>query len=136
MTKRAGFTLIEVMVAVMIVSVVVGALLEMRGNISHKIFGLEKITQVSQYDTLLLGENDYGKEKSNISMKALVEDFELESDLRRKLSAMKLHISYEVLGKIDTSEFDDTSSLIFEIGKSHIVSDTSYSSSFVRIGIE
>ena len=120
------------MVAVMIVSVVIAALLEMRGNISHKIFGLEKITQVSQYDTFLLGQNKYGLEKSNTNMKTLAENFELESDLRRKLSAIKLHIKYEKIKVIDTSEYADGASLIFEIGKTKLSSDT-YSSSLVRI---
>jgi prepilin-type N-terminal cleavage/methylation domain-containing protein len=135
MTKRAGFTLIEVMVAVMIISVVIGAILEMRGNISHKIFALEKITQVSQYDTLLLQQKEYAREKSNISAKTLVEDFELERDLRRELSGIKLHIDYLQLKTIDTSKFDESSTLVFEIGKTDVKSDN-YSSSIVRIGIQ
>jgi len=132
MANRKGFTLIEVMIAVMIVSVVIAALLEMRGNLSQKIFGLNKIIKVSQYDTFLLSTKDYGFEKSNISMKILAEDFELESDLRRKLNAVKLHISYDKIKTIDTSEYDNGSTLVFEIGKTKISSAT-YSSSLVRI---
>jgi len=135
MTKRKAFTLIEVMVAVMIVSVVIAALLEMRGNLSHKIFSIDKILQVSQYDTFLLSQNKYGFEKSSTNLKTLSEDFDLESDLRRKLSAVKLHLEYKTSSIVDTSEYDTGSTLIFEIGKTKVKSDT-YSSAITRIRLQ
>ena len=135
MTKREAFTLIEVMVAVMIVSVVVAALLEMRGNLSHKIFSINKTLQVSQYDTFLLLQNKYGFQRSSTNMKTLSEDFELETDLRRKLSALKLHIDYDTLNVIDTSELNEGATLIFEVGKTKIKS-TEYSSAMTRVRIQ
>jgi prepilin-type N-terminal cleavage/methylation domain-containing protein len=137
--NRVAFTLIEVMVAVMIVSVVIAALLQMRGNTSHKFSKIKELIQTNQYSTFLLSQGDkYGFEDSRINMNLLVEDFDLESDLRRKLKAMKIEVKYEELETIDTSEFEepsdedvvndeeqqkDTTGIVFEVGKTKIVSD-------------
>lgn len=145
--SRTAFTLIEVMVAVMIVSVVIAALLEMRGALAHKYLSLKEMAQINQYNTFLIGhDSKYGFDKSNTNMKTLVDDFELESDLRRKLSALKITLDYEELNTIDTSEFQEkseeedsesleSSGLIFEIGKS-ILSGEDFSSSMIRVRIQ
>jgi len=137
---RKAFTLIEVITAVMIVSVVIAALLQMRGNTSHKFSQIQKMIYTNQYSSFLLSLGDrYGFERSRIDMNQLVDDFDLESDLRRKLKAMKVEIEYEVLESIDTSEYEDiptqsettdeeevqkdTTGIIFEIGKTKLLSD-------------
>lgn len=103
---RPAFTLIEVMVAVMIVSVVIAALLQMQGNASHKFLQLKEMISTSQYSSFLLSSADkYGFERSSTDMKTLLDDFELESDLRQKLSAIKVKIDYEELEIIDTNKF-------------------------------
>ena len=126
MPKRKAFTLMEVMVAVIIVSVVIAALLQMQGNTSHKLFGIKEMIKTNQYNSFLLALSDkYGFESSKINMKRLVEEFELESDLRRRLKGMKVELDYEELTTIDTSELDESSdtnqtsntALVFEIGK-------------------
>jgi prepilin-type N-terminal cleavage/methylation domain-containing protein len=129
LTRRSAFTLIEVMVAVMIVSVVIAALLQMQGNASNKFFQIKKIMQSSQYGSFLLSVSEkHGFEDSSSDIKTLLDDFELESDLRRKLKAMKIDIEYEelqiidtneILGKNDQNEQESTagSGVIFEIGK-------------------
>lgn len=149
---RAAFTLIEVMVAVMIVSLVIGALLQMRGGVTNKYFTLSKMLQTNQYNSFLLStDNKYGFEESNLDMKRLVDDFELESDLRRSLSAMKVKIDYEELESIDTSSFmlDDEnrteeapsqegnspSGVIFEIGKTVLKTET-FTSSLIRVRLQ
>ncbi len=116
----------EVMVAVVIVSVVIAALLQMQGNTNHKLFNIKEMMKTNQYNSFLLSLSDkYGFESSKMDMKRLVDEFELESDLRRRLKGMKLELDYEELTTIDTSELDASSdlnetsntSLIFEIGK-------------------
>lgn len=139
--KRSAFTLIEVMVAVMIVSIVIAALLQMRGDASNKFFNIKKMLDTTQYNSFLLANDDkYGFERSNLDMKRLVDDFQVESDLRRKLSNMKVKIDYEQLQVIDTSEFDSdeqnsSTGIIFEIGKS-ILKVGAESSSLIRIRIQ
>jgi len=141
MLRHKAFTLIEVMVAVMIVSVVIAALWQMRGDTSNKFFNIQKMINTNQYDSFLLyTDNKYGFESSNIDMKRLADDFRVQSDLRRKLSSMKVKIKYEKLQVIDTSEFNSdeqnaTTGIIFEIGKTDLVAKE-FSSSLIRIRVQ
>ena len=143
---RSAFTLIEVMVAVMIVSVVIAALLQMRGNTTHKFFGIKEMMKTNQYNSFLLSHGEkYGFEKSRIDMYGLVDNFDLESDLRRKLKAIKVELDYEELSVIDTSEYEDntdddaeitgSSGIIFEIGKTMLKTEE-FSGSLIRIKIQ
>lgn len=111
----------------MIVSVVIAALLQMRGETAHKFLGIKKMLQTNQYNSLLIAQNSkYGFEKSNMDMNRLVEDFDLESNLRRKLKSIKVELGYEELKTVDTSEFEESdqgssgSGLVFEIGDTSI----------------
>jgi len=141
MPKRQAFTLLEVMVAVMIVSVVIAALLQMRGNTSNQFMQIKKMAHTNQYNSFLLSlDGKYGFEKSNIDMKRLVEDFDLESDLRRKLSSIKVKLDYEALSVIDTNEFDnqdnsENSGIIFEIGKTVLKSED-FATQLLRIRLQ
>ena len=152
---RRGFTLIEVMVAVMIVSVVIAALLQMQGDTTHKFFGIKKMMKTNQYNSFLLSHGDkYGFEKSSMDMSRLVEDFDLESDLRRRLKDIKVELDYEELETIDMSEYEDSgedeensdldneggenmnpSSIVFEIGKT-ILKTEKFTTSLIRIKIQ
>lgn len=148
--SKSAFTLIEVMVAVMIVSVVIAALIQMRGDTSNKFIGIKKMMQTNQYNSFLLSQSDkYGFEESNIDLYRLVDDFDLESDLRRRLKSIKLKVDYEELDTIDTAEFDDsakpsedgeevqtdTTGIVFEIGKSILKADN-FSTSLMRVRIQ
>jgi len=141
MHKREAFTLIEVMVAVMIVSVVIAALLQMRGDTANKFFNIKKMLYTTQYNSFLLAnDGKYGFERSKLDMKRLVDDFKVESDLRRKLSALKVELEYEKLQTIDTSKFNSdeqnsSTGIIFEIGKS-ILKVGNESSSLIRIRVQ
>ena len=122
MNRRAksAFTLIEVMVAVMIISVVIAALLRMFANNTHIFSQLTKQAKINQYASLFISNRDYGLESENIHLDDLVRDFNLESDLVKKLRATKVKIFYQKLEQIDLSESDNgesNSSMIFEIGK-------------------
>jgi len=142
---RKAFTLIEVMVAVMIVSVVIAALLQMQGNTNHKLLQLKKSIKDNQYNSFLISEaNRYGFDSSNINLYRLVEKFDLESDLRRHLKATKIKVSYEILDVLDSNDFDDESDdeeensgngIILEIGKTDLKSDK-FALSLLRVKLQ
>lgn len=140
---RSGFTLIEVMVAVMIVSVVIAALLQMQGDASNKFLEIKKMVGNAQYNSFLLENSEnYSFEKSSTDMNTLLEEFDLESDLRRRLKSIKVKLDYEELNVMDTSEIQEseeevisTSSVIFEIGKTKLQTEE-FSSDLVRIRIQ
>ncbi|MFT7860870.1 MAG: prepilin-type N-terminal cleavage/methylation domain-containing protein [Sulfurimonas sp.] len=131
MRSRGAFTLLEVMVAVLIVSVVIAAIYEVKGNANNKLFWLQKTTKETQYNTFLLGSAEkYGFEKSNISLNELVGEFDLESELRRKLKKIKVKIDYDELDAIETPVGS-----VFEIGKTSIESKN-FSASILRVKIQ
>ncbi len=148
--NNSAFTLIEVMVAVMIVSVVIAALLQMRGNTSYKFLEIKKMMQKNQYNSFLLSLSDkYGFEKSSIDLNKLVYEFNIERELRRKLKSIKVKVDYKELDTIDTAEFDDTekesddgqevqedtTGIVFEIGQSILKTDT-FSTNLIRVRIQ
>jgi len=146
MPKRRAFTLIEVMVAVMIVSVVIAALLQMQGSTTTKLFGIKEMMQTNQYNSFLLSlGSKYGFEKSHMDMNRFVEDFDLESDLRRRLKAMKVELDYKEIKSIDTSEFEESTDdakeqststgTVFEIGKTILKTDD-FTSQLMRVRIQ
>ncbi len=143
-TYRSAFTLIEVMVAVMIVSIVIAALLQMRGDSSNKLFQLKQMIQTNQYNSFLLSNSEkYAFEDSKIDMLRLVEEFDLESDLRRKLKAMKTEIVYEELEVIDTNELEESedeeitasTGIIFEIGRTRLKTGE-FSGDVIRVRLQ
>ena len=149
MTKKA-FTLIEVMVSVMIISVVIMALLKMNANNVHIFSQVKNQIKPNQYISLLDGTK-YGFINEDITLDKLVSNFDLDDDLRRKLKNTKVNIVYQELQKIDTSEFDDSnatqdnspeftdekksSGTIYEIGKT-ILKTSKSSSALLRIRIK
>lgn len=111
-SKRGAFTLLEVMVAVMIVSVVIVALLEMQGNSGHIFSVLGQKKKVNSYISLL-SNSTYGYEKSRISLDELVSEFEIEDTLRRELQKHYVILSYKTSAPTQGAAF-----LPFEIGES------------------
>ncbi len=129
MSRRAAFTLIEMMIAVMIISVVVAALLELQTN-NTKIFErIAKKEHLQHYTSLLLGSK-YGFEKESLTLDRLIERFDVDDDLRRELKKIKLKIGYDTLETIDLSQMgdevldeqmqegDSASSMSLEVGRS------------------
>jgi prepilin-type N-terminal cleavage/methylation domain-containing protein len=130
---RRGFTLIEVMVAVMIISVVILGLLQLFANNTHIFFGLEKKVQNNQYLSAFLASQKYGFEDKKTTMYELLSDFDMNDDLRRQLKEQKVEVLYQELEVIDLSEFqadkedvnpdaqvakETNSGMVFEMGKS------------------
>jgi hypothetical protein len=104
----------EVMVAVMIVSVVIAALLKLRGDTSHLFMQMQKSQKESSIATFLLWNRDYGLDKSSTNLYSLVENFDIDDALRRELKNVKVEIKYQ---RVKTIEMD---MLIFEIGKTEL----------------
>ena len=140
---RKGFTLIEVMVAVMIISVVIMALLQMYANSNHIFSVFKEKTKTNQYSSFFISNQAYGLENKSIHMDELVSDFKVEDDLRRNLKDMKAEVLYQVVGQIDMSESDDateegsdtSSNMILELGKTILKVDNS-SNALLRIRIQ
>ena len=146
MCKRAkrAFTLIEVMVAVMIISVVILALLQMFANNTHIFSQLTKQAKINQYASLFLANPDYGFETKSVSLNELVSDFKVNDALNSELKKSKVEIVYQKIKQIDMSEYDDKnrekekeklepskenqtvhSNMVFEIGKTVLKTDKS-----------
>ena len=127
LNSKKAFTLIEVMVAVMIISVVIMALLQMNGNTAHLFSKFNSQLKINQYASLFIANKNYGFEKEDIKLDDLLIDFDVDDKLRRELKNIKVELIYEVLDNIDLSESEDaTSSLIFETGKTILkVNDSS-----------
>ena len=144
MSKRAGFTLIEVMVAVMIISVVITALLELQSNTTKSFLHLRKVQKNLQYASLLQGTK-YGYENDSLTLERLVARFDLDDELRRELKNIKANILYQKLDTVDTSELEDAdeankrrdaqqATFILEIGRT-VLQLPNGSTSLVRIRI-
>lgn len=108
MSRREAFTLIEVMIAVMIISVVITALLQLQSNNTKSFMHLQKMQQNLQYLSLLQG-GKYGYENDTLTLDRMVERFDLDDDLRRKLKNIHAEIIYQKLDTIDMKEFSDFS---------------------------
>jgi prepilin-type N-terminal cleavage/methylation domain-containing protein len=129
--KRKAFTLLEVMVAVLIVSVVIAAMFKVKGDANTKLFWLQSTINETQYNTFLLGNSDkYGFDKSSISLNELINEFDLESDLRRKLKAIKVSINYDKKDDIDIP-----TGSVLELGKTKLESKN-FSTSILRVKIQ
>ncbi len=108
----SGFTLIEVLVAVMIISVVIGALIQLFATNNYTFTSVhQKILQTNK-TTLLLGNEIYGYENKKVDLAELVKDFNIDDDLRRLLKKNKAEIIYTEVTSID---FGDAAEAIAEV---------------------
>jgi hypothetical protein len=122
------------MIAVMIISVVIAAILQMRGNSNFMYEQIDQNAKMNQYLSFFLSNPDFGFERKSTSVKNLCDEFELDSELRREFSSIKLNIDYKQLDVLDTSEFDENSQLVIETGRS-IIGTKESSASLLRIRI-
>lgn len=119
------------MVAVMIISVVILALLEMFANNTHIFSQLTKQAKINQYASLFLANPDYGFETKSVSLDDLVSDFKVNDALSSELKNSKVEIVYQKVKQIDMSEYQEkeketvNSNMIFEIGKTVLKTDNS-----------
>jgi len=152
---REGFTLIEVMVSVMIISTVIMALLTMSGNNTHIFSSFKRQAKVNQYASFFISNKEYGFENDSLDLDDLVSEFDVEDELRKELKELKVEVIYQIVDEIDMSDFEEsedeeeeeeivyedekpkevTSSLIIEIGRTTLkVKDSSVS--LLRIKVQ
>ena len=146
---RKAFTLIEVMVAVLIISVVIMALFEMQGNNSHFFSKFYKKIQVNQMVSFFISNKKNGFEKEDIYLDDLLSEFKLENELRRKLKEVKVELDYEELVQLgmnedgeesedvfsDENEEETESEVSLEVGKTIIKLDDT-TASIVRLRLQ
>ena len=136
--KRRAFTLIEVMIAVMIISVVILALLRMYSNDTYLFASYKKESHVNDYASFLVENSDYGLENKNIYLYDLVSEFDMEDNLRRKLKAQKAEVIYKVVKNIDLSDDTNTTApqMSLEIGQSVLRLDKGTSAALLRLQLQ
>ena len=142
--SKEAFTLIEVMVAVVIVSVVIVAMIQMYANNTHIFISLQKQSKTNQYSSFFIGNEEYGFEDKTISLDDLVRDYDLHNDLRRKLKEIKAELLYTEVETIDLSESspgededlndESSSTMVLEVGRSVLKTENA-SSSLLRFKI-
>lgn len=93
--KKDAFSLIEVMIAVVIISVVIMSLLQLQGNNMHLFSSFAKKEMLNQYGSFFIANEDYGYEKKSISLDELVSEFKIEDELRMELKKIKADIAYQ-----------------------------------------
>ncbi len=148
---KAAFTLIEVMIAVVIISTVIMALITMNGNNKYTFSLYKDKTKINQYASFFIANPDYGFEDKRLHLDDLLSEFDVETDLRRNLKNIKVELKYQEMERIDMSEFDEdeqqeqddadnqeakgvNSQLIIEIGKTTLNIDGT-SISLLRIQV-
>ena len=147
-----GFTLIEVLVAVMIIAVVIGALIQLFATNSYTFSSVHQKILHTNTTSLLLGNNIYGYEDKKVGLAELVKDFDIDDDLRRRLKKEKVQILYtevtsidfgdaaEALAEAKEGEYNDEAAIsettevanILEVGRTTLKTGEQ-SSSFLRI---
>ena len=143
---RKAFTLIEVMIAVVIISIVIMALIQMFANNTHIFSSLKSKSKINSYVSLFIANDDYGLRDKELDLYDLVSDFKLESELRQELRDTKVEVVYKELDSIDMREYEEDSNLdeesqtqvnsglVFEIGRSTLkIKDSS--ASLLRINL-
>jgi len=138
--SKKAFTLIEVMVAVMIISVVIIALLEMYANNTHIFKSLKKQTSVNQYASFFISNENYGFKKDELYIYNMLNNFDFKTDLRQDLKQMKAKIIYQKIDvikydSVDSNNLEQDSSIAFEIGKTVLKLDKE-SVAFIRFKIQ
>ena len=123
---RAAFTLIEVMLSVLIITLVIAALYSMRANSSFLMQQTTQKNHIQNTQSFLLGNYDYGFTKESITLDKLLEGFALEDTLRRRVKNEKLFIDYMPTDSIDSNATN------LELGKSILKNDVA-STSFLRL---
>lgn len=111
---RKGFTLIEVMVSVVIISVVIGALLQIFSNNTHFFSQFKSKIDLAWRSSLLLYQDEIGgfKEKKDdeieedIFLDELVKKFNIDDDLRRELKKIEADVTYKAVSIIETDEME------------------------------
>jgi len=94
----------EVMIAVMVISIVIGVLLQLFSNNTTLFSSMRGHSELCMRSSLLIGNNSYGYENEKVSLAELVQEFDIDDALRRKLEKYKAEITYTQVKTLDTEE--------------------------------
>lgn len=105
---RKGFTLLEVMISVMIISLVIGVLLQLYSNNTRLFSSMRGHSELCMRSSLLIGNDAYGYENKTVNLAELVRDFKINDDLRQKLKKYKAKITYNQVKELsqETQKID------------------------------
>ncbi len=98
------------MVAVVIVSVVIGATISLRGDASNRLVHIKQNEKSLQYATFLPWSKENGVDASKTNLYRLSEGIDIDDTLRKELKAIAIEIKYE---KVHSYDMGDA---LFEIG--------------------
>lgn len=132
--SSGGFTLIEVMVAVMIISVVIASLLQLFSNNTTLFNTVQKQVGSAMQSTLLLGNREVGFEKDSVMLDELVKAFDIDDALRRRLKSQKALITYTEVRTMDLSGMEDVSSEQVEEPEEEIIYEEGEITQALEIG--
>lgn len=148
--NKEGFTLIEIMVSVLIISTVVMAMLQLFSNNTHFFQHMDGKSSLTLESTLLIGAKDFGFEKKETTLYDLIDGFEVDNEVRKALKEKKVSLNYVEVTRLDGDDLeanaealaeDDenvdgaSSGTSLEIGKS-IISTGKQKSAFLRIKLQ
>lgn len=101
---RRGFTLIEVMIAVMVISIVIGVLLQLFSNNTRLFSSMRGHSELCMRSSLLIGNSDYGYKNEKVSLAELVRNFDINDELRQKLKQYEAKVTYTQVKELDKEE--------------------------------
>ena len=116
MGLRRGFTLIEIMVSVVIISTVVMTILQLFSNNTRFFLHLDGSTSLISQASLLIGAKEYGFESKKVTLYDLVEDFDVDDDVRRALKSHVLALDYIEVMRLDGDDLSDSAQALSEDG--------------------
>ena len=94
----------------MIVSVVVGAIISLRGNASNLLMHIKKDEKNLQFASFLPWSKESGLDSARTNLYRLSESVDMDDELRRKLKTLAIEIKYT---KIRSYDMEDA---VYEVG--------------------
>ena len=117
------------MVAVMIVSFVIGAIITLQGNTSNLLMHIKKDEENVQYASFLPWSKESGLESARTNLYRLSGNVDMDDDLRRKLKAIGVAIKYKKVRRYDMEY------TTFEVGTTTL-KNKEFQISFERITLQ
>ena len=136
--NKKGFTLIEVMVAVILISIVIMSLFELKSNYTF-LFQKTRDNAKNFWLATFINSSDFGFKNDKTTLDKLSLNFDMDDDLRRFLKNKKLDIIYQEVKSIDLSKIDNnqsqSSNMKLRIGKT-ILKQNNQKTAFYRVDIK
>lgn len=102
--SRSAFTLIEVMVAAILISVVGLALMQMHHKSAQMSHNMQMKFQYSDWVLMCVFESDIEETRKRVSFETLMKPFNIDDDSIRKSLDKKAEITTALFGRIDAAD--------------------------------